>query len=239
MELDLTGRTAIVTGGSRGIGKAISLALASEGANLVLVARNREGLDATAQEIGDRVHVLALEMDLQDPETPERVVDLSMTRLGRIDILVNNTGASLGGDSSGTSHEDMTNSFAINVEAPFALSKEVIPHMTAAGYGRIVMVSSIYGRETGGKLAYNATKAAEISVSKTLAREVAGAGITVNNVAPGSIRYTGGSWDKRVLADPEAMAAFVKQEFAARAGLGPRKRLHQWSRFCVLRQLRW
>ena len=79
-------------------------------------------------------------------------------------------------------------------------------------FGRVIMISSIYGREAGGKISYNAAKAAEISMSKALARGVAADGVTVNNVAPGSIRYPGGSWDRRVAEDPQTMREWVKRE---------------------------
>jgi 3-oxoacyl-[acyl-carrier protein] reductase len=92
------------------------------------------------------------------------------------------------------------------------MSQLVLPGMIERGWGRIVAITSVWGRETGGAPAYNAAKAAEISIVKSLAREVAGKGVTVNSVAPGSILFTGGGWDRRQKADPEGIAEFVRRD---------------------------
>lgn len=212
MDLQLQDRVAIVTGASRGIGRAITIALAAEGVRLALVARGEEGLQSVSDTMSADPAPLLLAGDLTVANTPNEIVEAVIEHFGRIDILVNNAGASLGGSSAATSHDDLRKSFQMNVEVPFTLSRAVIAHMRNRKFGRIVMLSSIYGRETGGKVAYNATKAAVISLTKSLAREVSSLGITVNNVAPGSIRYSGGSWDRRVQADPEGMREWIRQE---------------------------
>jgi 3-oxoacyl-[acyl-carrier protein] reductase len=213
MDLQLSGRVGIVTGASRGIGRAIAHALRQEGVRLVLVARHVEGLRVVAQEFGHEGDPpLLLAQDLCDKDAPAAIVDATVNRFGRLDILINNTGASLGGTVEATTVEDLRQSFLMNVEIPFALSKAALPHMRRAGFGRIIMLTSIYGREAGGKIPYNAAKAAETSLVKALAREVAADGITVNGVAPGSILYPGGSWARRVEADPEGMAAWIARE---------------------------
>jgi len=214
VNLGLAGRVAIVTGGSRGIGRAIAEVLAEEGCRLCLVARDEEGLRQAASGFG--TDVITVAVDLTTPDGPDRIVEATRAQLGGIDILVNNTGASLGGGLDDTDAETLEASFRVNVEAPFLLSKLVLPAMRETGFGRIVMLASIYGREAGGKLAYNVTKASETSLVKALAREVAAYGVTVNSVAPGSIRYPGGSWDRRVQADPEGMRRFVEQELPVR-----------------------
>jgi 3-oxoacyl-[acyl-carrier protein] reductase len=210
LNLDLDGRVAVVTGGTAGIGRAILEALVREGVHPAVVSRNRDRLDELEKEVGPPF--LGIEADLADSAAPELIVEQVMQRYERVDILINNTGASVGGDSSSTSDDDMTRSFRVNVQAPFGLAKAALEPMKRREFGRIIFITSIYGRESGGKLPYNAAKAAEISVTKALAREVAGFGITVNNVAPGSIRYPGGSWDRRVEADPKGMAEFTKLE---------------------------
>jgi 3-oxoacyl-[acyl-carrier protein] reductase len=216
MHLQLLGRVAIVTGASRGIGRAIALALAAEGMQLALIARGEEGLQTLSDEIGGDNPPLLLAGDLRVPNSAEEIVTAVIERFGHVDALINNTGISLGGGISATDGDDLSHSFQVNVEIPFALAKQVIPHMRERRFGRIVMITSIYGREAGGKIAYNASKAAEVSLTKSLAREVAADGITVNNVAPGSIRYSGGSWDRRVLADPQGMAKWMKFELPLR-----------------------
>lgn len=212
MDLDLKGRVALVTGASRGIGRAIALALADEGAHLAIVARGEDQLKQVAEEMPRGAEALVLARDLREPATRGQLLDSVIERFGRLDALINNMGASLGGNHRTTSLEDLERSFEINVEIPFDLSTQALPHMRRAGFGRIVMVSSIFGREVGGKIPYNASKAAEISLTKALAREVAAEAVTVNNVAPGSIRYPGGSWDTRVRNDPEGMRQWIDRE---------------------------
>lgn len=213
MDLQLAGRVAIVTGASRGIGLAIAGALAVEGVCLGLVARDRAGLAASLPALtAVGADILPLAYDLTDEGAAPAIVESVVKRFGRIDIVVNNAGVSLGGNVDGSSLTDFQRSFAVNVQAPFALSTAALPLMRQAGFGRIVMLASIYGREAGGKIPYNAAKAAETSLTKALAREVAAHGITVNSVAPGSILYAGGSWARRVEADPVGMAAWTKRE---------------------------
>lgn len=212
MDLQLTGKIGIVTGASRGIGRAIALALSNEGAKLALVARGEEGLQAVSDEMRKGEKPLLLAGDLTAPDGAKEIVEAVMEHFGGLHILVNNAGASLGGDLRSTHRDDLRGSFEMNVEVPFALAQQALPHMRRQKYGRLIMLSSIYGREAGGKIPYNVSKAAEISLTKALAREVAAHGVTVNNVAPGSIRYTGGSWDRRVREDPRAMRQWVKRE---------------------------
>lgn len=212
MDLGLAGKVAIVTGASRGIGRAIADELALEGARLALVARTEDGLQDTARQLPVEIEPLLLACDLSSPVAPAHVIEATVERFGTVDILINNVGASVGGDLDATEADHFRHSFEINVEIPFVLTKAALPHMRRQRFGRVVMLASIYGREAGGKLPYNAAKAAETSLAKALAREVACSGVTVNSVAPGSIRYPGGSWDRRVEADPSGMASWVNAE---------------------------
>lgn len=212
MDLRLEGKVAIVTGASRGIGRAIASELASEGVRLSLVARSETDLRQVADELPGGVESLVLASDLLSSDAPTTVVHSTIERFGSVDILINNMGASVGGAIASTEAGHLRLSFQVNVEIPFLLTKAALPYMEQSRFGRVVMLASIYGREVGGKLPYNAAKAAETSLAKGLAREVASKGITVNSVAPGSIRYPGGSWDRRVEADPEGMADWVKSE---------------------------
>ena len=212
MDLQLDGKVAIVTGASRGIGRAIALALGREGMRLALIARSEEGLQSVATEMALEHAPLLLAGDLKAPNSAQEIVEAVIEHFGALHMLVNNVGASLGGDLQATRRDDLKASFEMNVEIPFGLAKYALPYMRRQKFGRVIMISSIYGRESGGKIPYNASKAAEISLTKSLAREVAIDGVTVNNVAPGSIRYAGGSWDKRVLEDPSGMREWVKRE---------------------------
>jgi 3-oxoacyl-[acyl-carrier protein] reductase len=212
MDLGLKDRVAIVTGGSRGIGKAICLGLAAEGCSVALCARGEETLRQTEAELKVAgVKVLASVLDVTRTEDAERFISQVVSDLGRVDVLVNNVGGSRPGDDD----EAWQGSIDLNFMSAVRCTRAVLPIMRAQGSGSIIHISSIYGRESGGGPSYNATKAAMISHAKALALQLAPEGIRVNSVAPGSIRFPGGGWDRRVQADPEAMAAFVKNNIAA------------------------
>ena len=210
MDLQLKGKVALITGASRGIGKAIALALAGEGADIALVARGRDVLDAAASDVADLgVRAAAIAADITVAEDVERMVGEAAQRLGRIDILVNNAGGSFPDDDEG-----WTNAYRANIEAAVRATRAVVPHMKAQGGGAIVHIASIWGREAGGGLPYNAMKAAMISHAKNSALTLAADNIRVNSVAPGSIRHPGGSWDRRAIADPAGMEKFVAENIA-------------------------
>ncbi len=210
MDLHLKGKVALITGASRGIGKAIALALAGEGADIALIARGREALDAAATDVADLgVRAAAIAADITVADDVERMVGEAAQRLGRIDILVNNAGGSFPDDDEG-----WTNAYRANIEAAVRATRAVVPHMKAQGGGSVVHIASIWGREAGGGLPYNAMKAAMISHAKNSALTLAADNIRVNSVAPGSIRHPGGSWDRRAIADPAGMEKFVAENIA-------------------------
>lgn len=212
MDLNLKGKVAIVTGASRGIGRAIAGVLAEEGCRLAIAARGAEDLERAAGELRESgAEVLALPLDLTVAESIARLVDETVARFGGIDILVNNLGGSRGGRLMDTPDELIAETLDLNLFPAIRTSRAVVPHMRARGGGAIIIIASIWGREAGGTVAYNLSKAAEISLSKQLAVELAPYGIRVNCLAPGSILFPGGSWDRRVKADPEGMAEFVQR----------------------------
>jgi 3-oxoacyl-[acyl-carrier protein] reductase len=210
LDLELRGKVAVITGSSRGIGRAIALALAAEGCQIALVARGEPGLREAEHEVAALgVRTAALGADVTVAADVERMVRDAHERLGRVDILINNAGGSFPDDDKGW--ED---AFRANIEAAVRATRAVVPLMRAQGGGAIVHIASIFGREAGGGLPYNAMKAAMISHAKNSALTLAKDNIRVNSVAPGSIQFPGGSWDKRVHADPEGMARFVEQNIA-------------------------
>ena len=212
MDLRLRDKVAIVTGSSRGIGKAIATGLAAEGCRVTLCARTPEILEQTAAELrGHGAAVLAVSADLTGPEDPARVLEATLQAYGRIDILVNNAGgARSAGPFLETADAAWQTALDLNLLAAVRLSRLVAPEMQKIGGGAIVNIASIWGRESGGTATYNAVKAAEISLAKSLARELAPLNIRVNSVAPGSILFPGGSWDRRLQADPEGITEFMK-----------------------------
>lgn len=210
MDLGLQEQVALITGASRGIGRAIALALAAEGCDIALIARGQEKLLETAREVSALgARAMPIVADVTSAEDVSRMVSETAETLGRIDILVNNAGGSFPDDDEG-----WQNAFRANIEAAVRATHAVVPHMRAQGGGVIVHVASIWGREAGGGIPYNAMKAAMISHAKNSALALAKDNIRVNSVAPGSIYFEGGSWGRRVEADPEGMERFVQESIA-------------------------
>lgn len=213
MDLELNGKVAIVTGSSRGIGKYIAERLLQEGCSVTICARGADELERTKQELeksGGRV--LALTGDLTEAKEPQRVVDETIDRFGRVDILVNNVGGNRRKSFEDTTDQDWNDILELNFASHVRCSRAAIPHLKGEGGGSIVFISSIFGREAGGRglSIYNTTKSALISLAKIMALELAEDGIRVNSVAPGSIRFPGGSWDRRVKEQPEQMKDFIE-----------------------------
>ena len=206
MDLGLKGRVAAITGGSRGIGLAIAELLSEEGAHVAVCARSEASLESIRNK-----GWLTVAADMTREEDAERFIDATIRKWSRLDILVNNVGGSLGaGSFTSSSVEQWRAVFDANVMSTLYASKAAIPHMQKACWGRIIHVSSVWGRESGGGSPYNAAKAAVISMSKSMAQDLAKDGILVNAVAPGSVWFPGGGWDKRMQEDPARIEAFVK-----------------------------
>ena len=213
MDLGISGKVAIVTGSSRGIGRAIALGLADESCRVVVTARNQKELRRAAEDVRARgAEVLAVAADVTTLEGVERVVREALEAFGRVDVLVNNVGGSRGAQLMDTSEEQFRETLDLNLFPAIRFSRAVVPHMKEQGGGAIVSISSIYGKEAGGTAAYNVAKAAEISLTKQMARELAPFHIRVNSVAPGSILFPGGSWERRIQADPAGLAEFERLE---------------------------
>ena len=216
MDLGLTGKAAIVTGGSRGLGLAAAKALSAEGANVVICARGEQQLQRAVNELltqaSGGARALTVTADLSTPEGVKTVIDFTIKSLGRIDIVINNVGLGGGGDLESTSDGEWQEAFDQTLFPAIRMSRAALPHLRNQQGSAIVIVSSIFGRESGGRMTYNAVKAAEISLTKSLAQQLAKDQIRVVSVAPGSILFEGGSWWKRQQADPQGIAEFVKRE---------------------------
>ncbi len=214
MDLGLVGSVALVTGGSRGLGRGIAQALAAEGCRLVIAARGKDALYATARELEALgCEVLPVVCDLTAREASSELAKQSLERFGRVDILINNVGTNRRKPFFETSDEDWQDLLNVNLLAHVRLTRELLPQMRANRAGVIIFMSSVFGREAGGSdlSLYNTTKSALLSLAKILSFEEARYGIRVLSVAPGSIRFPGGSWDRRAQEDPEGIARFVEQ----------------------------
>lgn len=183
---DLTGKGALVTGASGGIGGGIARALHAQGATVALTGRNAESLAALAGELGERAHVLVA--DLADTASVEALIEEAGQKVDGIDILVNNAGLTRDGLVLRMKDEDWDDVLAVNLTAGFRLSRAVLRTMMRARWGRIINVTSVVG-QTGnpGQVNYVASKAGMTGFTKALAAEVASRNITVNCVAPGFI----------------------------------------------------
>jgi len=162
--------------------------------------------------MGVRPHIIAVGADLSTPEGAARVVDAAIAGFGAIDILVNNVATAKGADIVNTPDAEWQDAFDQTLYPAIRMSRLVVPHMRQRGAGVIIMIASIWGRESGGRMVYNAVKAAEISLAKAMAQQLAKDNVRVNSVAPGSILFPGGSWDQRQRADPAGIADFIKAE---------------------------
>ena len=216
MDLGLRDRVALVTGSSRGLGLASATALAAEGCRVTLCARTETTLQHAAEAVGrvaggvDRV--LAVAGDVTRAADLEAVLARTVETFGGLDILVNNVAVAGGAGLLETRDEEWQEAVDRTLMPTVRASKLAVPHMRRRGGGVIIIIASIFGREAGGRMTYNALKAAQISLAKSLAQQLAASNIRVNSVSPGSILFEGGSWWKRQQQNPEAIARFVKQE---------------------------
>ena len=208
MDLGLRGKSAVVTGASRGIGRAIALRLAEEGAGVAICARGETALRETEAELRARsVPVYAAVCDVGDPGALNGFLDTAQAKLGRVDILVNNPSGIGFADDEGTWQSTLN----VDLMAAVRASWKVAPWMSGAGGGAIVHISSIAGLEaTGFPPAYGAAKAALVSHAKSLAFALAPQKIRVNTVAPGSIEFAGGLWAEAKQNNPDFYGAVLQ-----------------------------
>lgn len=202
MDLGIKGKYALVTGSTYGIGHSIALALAEEGCNVAICARNKERIEETVAELKARgIQSIGIPADVMIPTDIERVMKTIIDSWGTIQILVNNVG---GGGKWGsediveTSEDVWLDVYSRNALAAIRFTMKAIPFMRKQKWGRVVTVASIQGREGGGRPWYNMAKSAEISLMKTLAmnHDLVRDGITFNSVAPGTIAVAGVEWER-------------------------------------------
>jgi 3-oxoacyl-[acyl-carrier protein] reductase len=218
MDLGLKGKIALVTGGSRGIGRAIALALAEEGCRIAICARDQESLERTAAEIDARGGVaLPLRADATVDADAARVVQSVVQSWGTLQILVNNVGGG-GGRAErpvdATPLEYWRAVYELNAGAALRFTLLALPHMRRAAWGRVVTIASVKGYEGGGRPWYNMAKAAEISLMKSLAldADLVRAGITFNSIVPGRVAFPGNGWDLFRQQEPDRYEERMKRD---------------------------
>jgi 3-oxoacyl-[acyl-carrier protein] reductase len=221
MDLGLQDKVALVTGGSYGIGQAIAAVLAAEGCRVAICARGIDRLRQTQAQIPGS---LAIRADATKPDEIAHVVDEVIRTWGGLQILVNNVGGGGGRVSESIEavpEEKWLEVYNRNALAAVRFTRLAIPHMRRAGWGRVVAIASVQGKEGGGRPWYTMSKSAEISLMKTLAlnRELVRDGLTFNTIAPGRVMFPGNEWDQFRQEDPQRFALVLDQRLPlARAG---------------------
>jgi len=214
VDLGLAGKIGLVTGGSRGIGRATALRLAHEGVDVAICGRTAETLERTLSELratGVRAHgVIA---DVTAAGEAERFVDESAAQLGGVDLVIANVGGSAGRGLLESTPEDWLQTFEQNLFHAVRSIRAAVPHMQARGGGSAVSIASISGWKPGPTAQYGAAKAGEIFLAGALAWELASSRIRVNTVSPGSIMFPGGGWARFRERDAHRFAEFERREF--------------------------
>ncbi|MCY3693252.1 MAG: SDR family NAD(P)-dependent oxidoreductase [Chloroflexota bacterium] len=212
MDLTLNGKVAIITGGSRGLGRQCALALGREGCAVGICGRDGEQVGRTVAELqGLGIKASGSQADVTKDDECARFLRETTDALGAPDILVNNVGGRRGSVLfDETSMEQFLEGLEVNLISAVRMTKLALPHMQTQGWGRVINIASIYGREHGGSVDYMTGKAGMIAFSKHLALQLAQTGVLVNCVAPGSIDFPGSSWDRfQQNNTPEVVAEFI------------------------------
>jgi 3-oxoacyl-[acyl-carrier protein] reductase len=203
VNLDLAGKACLVAGASRGIGRAIALALKGEGARVCGVARGEA--DLATLEVDHKIVA-----DVATAEGATKAVDDTVAAFGGLDVVVGVVGKSFAREAAAMDDADFAKSLDTNLWSAARVAQRAVPHMKNGG--SITLITSIWGREAGGAPGYNVAKAGVIALAKALNHDYAKQNIRVNSVAPGSILFEGGGWDRRQKADPEGIAQMVARE---------------------------
>ena len=207
----LSGKVALITGASRGLGKAMAMALADAGAKVALVSRNREQLHAVAHEVGVQAKVFVA--DVSREEDVARLQSEVMAAYGGVQILINNAGINIRKPLTDFTLDEWNNVLTTNLTAPFLVCRAFVPQMKGKGYGRIINVTSTMSHVSMPlRGAYSASKAGLLGMTRVLALELAADGITVNGISPGPFAT---EMNTVLMQNPE-----VNQQFLSRIPVG-------------------
>lgn len=215
MDLGLTGKRALISGGSKGIGNAIARRLVNEGARVAICARDAKQINDTVGQLSKLGDAWGASCDVGDRQAYERWIEDAVVALGGVDLFVANASAlALGGDE-----EDWRISFEVDLMGAVRAANILAPKMTSAGGGAMVFISSVAAVETFlAPAAYNAVKAALITFASQLSQAVGAQNIRVNCVSPGAIEFPGGIWDQVKQGDPDLYQATVNKQPTGRLG---------------------
>ena len=240
MDLELRGRRALVTGGTRGLGRAVVDRLVAEGCAVALCARSA---DVVAQRVAELTStgatVIGAPVDVTDDSSLTAFVEQSAQQLGGLDLLVANAGGAAGGPGiADSTADDWRTSLDLNVVHAAVAVRAALPSLTVSDAASVVIVSSISGSRPQPRPQYAAAKAAEIALAASLGRELGARGIRVNTLSPGSILFEGGSWARRRDDDPEAFGAFLARELP-RGRLGTAEEVADVAAFLLSPRASW
>jgi NAD(P)-dependent dehydrogenase (short-subunit alcohol dehydrogenase family) len=185
---DLSGRVALVTGGSKGLGLAMARGFAEAGADVVISSRHQDELDAALAEISDGLDIRGLTVvaDMTDREAVKRLAETALAEMGRVDVLVNNAGSNVPEEIDAITDENWDRIIELNLSSCMALTRELVPQMKDRGWGRVIHISSIMGLVSKeGRNAYSATKSGLLGLTRASALDLGSTGITVNTICPG------------------------------------------------------
>jgi 3-oxoacyl-[acyl-carrier protein] reductase len=218
MDLGLKGKYALVTGGTHGIGRSIALGLSGEGCNVCVCSRTLQRIQKTTQELKAKgVDCIGIQADVMNEADIKRTIDTVIEKWGALHILVNNAG---GGGRWGKEIAEETEEkvwqevYAKNTLAAIRFTNLAIPHMRKQKWGRVVTITSLYGREGGGRPWFCMAKTAQASLMKSLAMKsyLSANGITFNSVAPGAIMIADTGWEKALRENPKETEDFIRRE---------------------------
>lgn len=212
MNLGLSNKKALVTGGGRGIGREIALQLAREGARVAVVSRTKSELETLVNRMGGkRKGHLALPLDLTCEGAPEKVIRMLRKYFGDPDILINNLGSTLNIRDPFCTSADWRKLWRINIEVAIELNNLVIPKMVKKHWGRIVHISSVSAIENQGSVPYCTLKAALTAYSRSMGRLLAPSGIVMSSVLPGAVFTKGGDWEVKLRNQPEHVTKYIRE----------------------------
>ena len=217
MELGLTGKVAVITGGSEGIGKGIALRLCQEGVKVAICGRRESVLTDAAEDIRAQTggEVLAIPADVTKPETLENFIEQTVTHFGKIDILVNNAGKSAGGEFESTSDEEWYEDLDLKLMGAIRCARLVIPHMKNNGSGRIINITHPGGKQpSAGSCPTSVSRAAGIALTKALSKELLPHKILVNTVCLTSIKSAQGERAWKAAGSPGTLEDYWEERGA-------------------------